>query len=105
MRAAQGSTGEQPRKRVSEFHEILKIDSPEPFLDGMPEELQTLWTVLCDMHPSEVAKHRLESLRKGMARDKELEPVETKRAHAALPTGSQQQEAPALQGNVGGKRP
>ena len=51
---------------------------PRDMLRGIPEELQCTIDRLCDMHPAEEARHRLESLTKWMSRAKELEPVEAK---------------------------
>ena len=47
-------------------------------LRGIPEELQCTIDHLCNMHPAEVARHRLENLKKWMSRAKELEPVDAR---------------------------
>ena len=78
---------EIPRHRVvvgipwslEEFiQNALEVKNPMNMLRGIPEELQCTIDHLCNMHPAEVARHRLENLKKWMSRAKELEPVEAR---------------------------
>ena len=78
---------EVPRHRVvvgipwspEEFiQKALEVKNPKDMLRGIPEELQCTIDHLCNMHPAEVARHRLENLKRWMSRAKELEPVEAR---------------------------